>query len=404
MDFDVVVVGGGPAGSFTASNIAKNGYKVLVAEEHKRIGEPVQCAGLVSPRTHTLASAPEDIVLREFKGARIVSALGGELLVNGEKTYALAVDRAAFDRHLAGQAREAGAEIITGSMVTGLSKKLNGYSVSISGGNSRMSVECRLLIGADGVQSRVARWLGLQPAGRKISMYAGEFDLGGFDPGEVTILLGQSFAPGWFGWIVPLSGKTGRVGVGSFLSDISPRQCLKRMIDAFPSRFRKYKELRYTGGSVPFGAMRKIYSSHAMLVGDAAAQVKPMSGGGLYTGLRGSLACARVACEALSQGRLDEKFLSRYQAYWDVEFGAEFRTSVSHREVYMNMKETELDKLLRFLDRPHWRRMIARHGDIDYPSWLARRLFRAGPWLQKFALAAVDMMEGKLKHKISADV
>ncbi|MCL6477732.1 MAG: NAD(P)/FAD-dependent oxidoreductase [Peptococcaceae bacterium] len=405
MHYDVLVVGGGPAGCFTAANIAGNGFKVLVIEEHKKIGEPVQCAGFVSPRTLSLVSAPGDLSLGEYSGARIISSMGSQLLIKGEKMYAQAVDRSAFDRHVAGLAREAGAEIMTGAKATGIRRNANGFKVNINVAGREITAGCRLLIGADGVHSRVARWLGLKPVDGKACMYAGDIILNSpLESREVLILLGQSFAPGWFGWVIPLTGRTARVGVGSVFNCHSPKRYFKTMTSLFPSIFRNYKELKYTGGSAPIGLMEKIYSSHAMLVGDAAAQVKPMSGGGIYTGLRGALLCSRVACRALGQDQLHEASLSEYQMLWAGEFGAEFRSGLRHREVYSGMSDQDLDKLLKFLDRPYWRNLIARHGDIDYPSWLARRLFAAGPWLQKFARAAVEMYDygGKLKNRVEA--
>ncbi|MHB8157062.1 MAG: geranylgeranyl reductase family protein [Desulfocucumaceae bacterium] len=388
MSYHVIVVGGGPAGCLTAAEIAKNGFRVLLIEEHKKIGEPVQCAGLVSPRTLEMVAAPRSLVLRDYRGARILSPLGGELLINGDRVYAQAVDRAGLDRHLAGLAARAGAELLTGSRVTGLTRQQNGYRVIIDSDGKTRPIECRLLIGADGVNSRVARWLDLQPVKNKISMYAGEFELPHSNFGEVNVLLGQAFAPGWFGWIIPITGSLARVGVGGLHIDISPRQYLKGMLDHFPSQFKNFRELRYTGGAVPFGIMKKIYSSHSMLVGDAAGQVKPMSGGGIYTGLRGAQICSRVACKALREESLDESSLSEYQSLWNREFYSEFQSGIRHREAYYNMTDPEVERLIHFLDRPYWRRLIACQGDIDYPSWLARRLFKAGPWLQRFASAA----------------
>jgi len=402
MIYDVVVIGGGPVGCFTAAEIAKNGLKVLVVEEHKKIGGPVQCAGLVSPRTMALASAPKDLIINEYSCARILSPLGGELLIEGDRIYAQAVNRAAFDRHIASQALEAGAEIITSARATRIYEHSEGFTVTVSAAGKTHFVDCRLLIGADGVNSRVSRWLGLQSVNQKVYMYAGEFELSVANPGEVTVLLGQSYAPGWFGWIIPLDGRTARVGVGSIYNDKSSRHYLKSMISHFPSWFKDFKEIRYTGGSVPFGIMKKIYSNHALLVGDAAAQAKPISGGGIYTGLRGAQICSRVAVRALRDDMLQEKSLSEYQSLWNKEFLTEFRSGIRHREVYNNMSDREIESLITFLDRPYWRKMIAGHGDIDYPSWLARRLFRAVPWVQKFALAAVEIFKYKEVLKVRA--
>ncbi len=103
-DYDLVVVGGGPAGSAVARDVAAAGFKVLVAEEHARVGEPLQCSGLISARTLEIARVSPGVVMRPLHGAR-VHAPGVQILdLTGRKAYALAIDRVAFDRDLADQA------------------------------------------------------------------------------------------------------------------------------------------------------------------------------------------------------------------------------------------------------------------------------------------------------------
>jgi len=109
VNYDVIVVGGGPAGCKAAGLIAGRGFKVLVAEEHERIGEPVQCAGLLSPRTLKAAAVPEEIIINKIHGAYIHSPGGETLTVRGPEEYAYVVDRAVFDRKMSEQARQAGA-------------------------------------------------------------------------------------------------------------------------------------------------------------------------------------------------------------------------------------------------------------------------------------------------------
>ena len=105
MEYDVIVVGAGPAGCATARLVAHAGYRVLVLEEHPAAGEPVRCAGLVSPRTLEAAGVGGDVVVSAVTAARIHGPLGAVLSVGGGRVYALAVDRAAFDRRLAEAAK-----------------------------------------------------------------------------------------------------------------------------------------------------------------------------------------------------------------------------------------------------------------------------------------------------------
>ena len=109
-DYDLIIVGGGPTGCAVARDVAEAGFRVLVAEEHAGVGEPLQCSGLVSARTLEISRVSPGVVRRSLHGAR-VHAPGGQVLdLTGRKAYALAIDRVGFDKDLAAQAVAAGAE------------------------------------------------------------------------------------------------------------------------------------------------------------------------------------------------------------------------------------------------------------------------------------------------------
>lgn len=156
-DYDLIVVGGGPAGCAVAREVAASGFRVLVLEEHQRMGEPLQCSGLISPRTLEISRVSKGLVQQKLIGAR-VHAPGGRILnLTGTRPYALAIDRILFDRDLAGQALASGAVIREGQRVTGLESIPGGVCVSCS----EEKLTCRLVVGADGHGSLVARWLAL---------------------------------------------------------------------------------------------------------------------------------------------------------------------------------------------------------------------------------------------------
>lgn len=386
MDYDVIVVGGGPAGSFTAKHIAAQGFRVLVLEEHDLVGEPVQCAGLLSKRAIELSGVSSKIIINELTGARVYSPLGACLELAGDRIWAAAVERSMFDRELAEQAQAGGAFFLTGVRVKGLEPTPGGYLVLCHGNNGKeFSLSTRLVIGADGAKSRVARWLNLQPGSYRAVICAAETELSRTSTGLADIFLGREFSPGWFGWIIPLDHKRCRIGAGyAFVKEAnSPVYYLKKLINQFPDHFRGIKIVRYTGGVVPMGLMLKIYSQHAMLVGDAACQTKPISGGGIYPSLRGAQMCAAAAVQALKEDALSEDRLARYQELWDKEFGSEICSGISHRINYLNLNDHEIDTILRFLNKPFWQKTILEQGDIDFPSCLSSCLSAARPWKMK---------------------
>lgn len=387
MNYEAIVIGGGPAGCETARLIAEKGYKVLVAEEHRKIGEPMQCAGLVSPRTLTTASMPDSIIINQIHGAFVHSPGDEVLCIKDQKAYALVIDRSEFDRKLSERAQCAGAEILTGFRASVGEFFSDEASVKLKSRGGESTARTRLLIGADGVNSRVARRINIPAAENVIRMCAAEVELKCPEIDMVHIFLGREIAPGWFGWVIPMDEKHARVGIGVSGRDKHPRYYFNKMVEAYPEIFKGMNILRGTGGVVPIGMLPRIYGERTLLVGDAACQTKPISGGGLYLGLLGAKLCAKVAAKALSKGNLSPEFLSEYQWLWEREMADEIQTAFEHRNIFLTMSDKEMETLIRFFSRPLWRSIISRYGDIDYPSWLAGRLSFARPWAHRFFMA-----------------
>jgi len=386
MEYDIVIVGGGPAGTFAARLLAEKGFKVIILEEHEQVGVPVQCAGLISMRTMRLAGGSSKLVLNRLTGMRIFSSLGNYFSINTDQVHALAIDRAAFDQEMAEHAQAAGAHLLLGTRVNGLERIEGGYQVFAKTKGVTAKFTARLLIGADGANSRVAKWLGLSDKVPRAIMYAADVKLQPTSKDMIDVFLGNNVAPGWFGWIIPIDGNICRVGTGYAFEHpgCSPKVLMENLVSLFPKYFSGMEVVRYTGGSVPLRAMGKIYASHAMLVGDAGGQTKPISGGGIYLGLRGAQLCAQVAARALQINDLSDDFLAHYQLLWEKQYGEELFCDYSHRKNYMNFNDKDIDVLIRFLRKPYWKNKILKYGDIDYPSRLAHQLYSAGPWVQKF--------------------
>ncbi len=374
MDWDVVVIGAGPAGCFTAKRIALSGFKVLILEEHQEIGYPVQCAGLISPRAFELAGSDKNTVLNNLTGLSVHSPLGAVFNAKGDNALAMAIDRVKFDQELAAKAENAGAVLKKGVKVDGATRIEGGYRLTVAG--SSKAIDTKLLIGADGVNSGVSKWLQLSRPNIKAVMYAADARMQCADKSSISIFLGKNLAPGWFGWIIPLDEKTCRVGTGYALvqSDYSPQHYFKELVDQNPQIFKDLEIIRYTSGITPIGKMPRIYSANAMLVGDAACQTKPISGGGIYLGLRGAFLCSQIAVEALREDNLSEVKMSSYQKLWEKEMEEERASAMKLRESYLEFSDEDIDLVIRFLNKPIYHKFILKHGDIDYPSNLGKKL------------------------------
>jgi digeranylgeranylglycerophospholipid reductase len=382
-----VVVGAGPAGCSVAEKIAKAGFKVLVLEEHKRVGEPVQCAGLVSPRTLELSGFKSRYV-NLLKGALVHGPAGEVLDCRGNKSYAVAIERAEFDRHLAENAAEQGTSLLLEAKARAFAREKGEVRVEYELRGKNYTARAKLLIGADGANSIVSKWADLKPPKEKIRMFAAEVELKNPFPETVDLFLGSDVAPGWFAWIIPLDKKRARIGSGSSFSGRPILDHVKALFEKYPERFKNIKLVKYTGGLVPIGRMKN-FAANVMLVGDAACQTKPISGGGLYLGLRGTEICARVAIEALWQEDFSQEFLSKYQVQWNRELGFEIEKGLKYRRMFLEISDKEISNIIGFLNTKFWRRLILKKGDIDFPSLLGEKLFMAPVWADKYILSCI---------------
>jgi geranylgeranyl reductase family protein len=375
MEWDVIVIGAGPAGCFTAKLIALSGFKVLILEEHQEIGYPVQCAGLISPRAMELAGVDKSTILNNLTGLRVYSPLGALFNVEGSNELALAIDRVKFDQELAAKAENAGAVLMKGVKVDGIERIAGGFRITVA--DRSKTISTKLLIGADGANSSVSKWLRLSRHNLGAVMHAVDASLQCADTSSIRIFMGQNLAPGWFGWMIPIDEKTCRIGTGYALvqPEYSPRHYFQELIDQNPQIFKDLKIIRYTSGIVPLGKMPRIYSANAMLVGDAACQTKPISGGGIYLGLRGAHICSQTAVEALREDNLTEAKLSSYQKLWEKEMERESAISMKLRESFLKFSDEDIDLVIRLLNKPKYHKLILKYGDIDYPSYLGKKLF-----------------------------
>jgi geranylgeranyl reductase family protein len=391
-EVDVLVVGAGPAGSTAAARLAKAGHSVRVVEEHPRVGYPVQCAGLVSQRVLDLAGS-SSMVRASVRGASVFGPSLESITFRAESPRAFVIDRAALDIHLADRAVQAGAEVRTSTRFASVDGESGDrLTLHLRGPDgSPEEVRARLVIGADGVASAVARAFRLRRPVEVLPAFEAEFPESPGDPDTVEVYLGRKLAPGLFGWWIPDGSGGARVGVAADADGTPARQYFDRLLDSLERRFgrRLAKPTAYVVSGIPIGSLPRTHARRALLVGDAAAQVKPLSGGGIFTGMRCAEIAAEVTAEALSKGDLSETSLGEYDRRWRAELGDEFRRALYLRRLFTRLSDDELDRVVHALKGARLAATIVAFGDIDFPTHVVRELLKESPGLLRLLPKAV---------------
>jgi geranylgeranyl reductase family protein len=383
-EVDVLVVGAGPAGSNAAYHLSQRGYDVLVIEEHDRIGYPVQCAGLVSQRVLDLAGS-DRFVRRPIHGASVFGPSLGSVEFTAAEPRAHVIDRAGLDIYLADRAARAGARYSSSTRFDRALGPTNGRThieLSCFDGEPR-EIAARLVLGADGVTSAVARAYGLRRPVEILPAFEAEFATSPGDPDRVEVYLGRDFAPGLFGWWIPDGAGGARVGIAADADGTSARVRFDRLLDHLERRFgrRLNNPTAYLVSGIPIGHVPRTHADRVLLIGDAAGQVKPLSGGGIFTGMRCAEIAAEVADGALRQDDLSSRALSEYDRRWWGELGEEFDRALYLRRLFVRLSDAECDRLIEVLKESDLLGTIVAFGDIDFPTHVARRLLAQSPSL-----------------------
>ncbi len=387
---EVAVVGAGPAGSRTARELARRGLRVLLIEEHRQVGIPSHCSGLISPRAWELGEMAEvGLVCNRLRGAYLHVEEGPSLALGGEEVRALAIDRVAWDQGLARQAYEAGAQPLRARFLHAQPVP-GGLRLHLQRDGRDLALQVRLLVGADGVHSRVARALGL-PRPREVVLALGvEARLSLPREDYVHVFVGPGLAPGWFGWAIPSGPGLARLGIGCLLGRGLPLELYRAFKEGPLAPFGPVREERFYGGAIPLSPAPRTYGDHVLLVGDAAGQVKPLSGGGIYTGLVAADLCAQAAWRAFQGDDLSAPSLAWYERAWRRRLGPELARSRHLRQAGLRLSHPQLAAVVQALARPRLRALALRHADIDYPSRALLRLALLGlPSLLPLARPAV---------------
>ncbi|MDG6899348.1 MAG: NAD(P)/FAD-dependent oxidoreductase [Nitrososphaerota archaeon] len=322
---DVVVAGGSIAGLTFASEAAKLGLSVLVAEEHPEVGEPEKCDGLVSLRGLRRYGYPPGagVVQDRIDSAVLHSPSGKRFTVNADGLDVVVLDRSAYDKQIAAAAEAAGASIMTGRRVGEVTE--TGDSVTVKAGDEE--VQAKFLVDATGPASSPKH--GILPAAKY--EVEGEW----IREHVVEVFLDVRKYPGFFAWVIPFGEHKAKVGAAG--RGVSPFRALDGFLEGRSTTvLRKVAAPIYIGGPAQkFVRGRRIY------VGESAGQVKPTTAGGIMTSIAGAAAAAKWVSSSIHKGRTS--LPAGYQMEWEGDFMKEMKAMLRLRGVFEKLSNQDLE-------------------------------------------------------------
>lgn len=389
VDSDVVVVGAGPAGCFSALHAARLGAQVTVFEEHDTVGTPAHCTGHVSLTglERLNLGLPKEIFENEIGAASFYSPSGYTFSVRFPSPVTSVINRQLFDQHIAHQAKLEGVEIVHNAHVESfLVEEGSIKGVAVRRRQKMGESTSRIVIDAEGVSATLLRSTNLPSQSQRfiVKGVQAEVDhVDGVEDSTVEVFLSKVYAPGFFAWIVPKRDRTAKVGLAT--AQGNPCEYFRRLVRHHPIVSQRIGRSRITHTAYhPIslgGPIHRTFYDGLLIVGDAASHVKPTTGGGIVMGLT----CARIAGQTAARAIHDEDcsaaYLSDYERRWRREVDFDMAAMKWLRLLFDGLSERQLDRFVVSSSRLGLDASLRGLRDIDFQGASLIRMIKSPRFL-----------------------
>lgn len=368
---DIIIIGAGPSGSYIARRLSHLGYSVVVVEKNLRLGDDICCTGILSQECLKTFSLDNGLVLREASSARFHSPSGECLRFCREAPVAAIVDRTRLNAHLVKKAEASGAKYHFGARASQILPQTDAVEVRIDGQLEERALRAKAAVIATGFGSALPAKLGMGEIKKFVLGAQAEVEINGVD--EVEVYLDRKLAPGGFAWLVPTTGGRGLVGL---LARDQAESRLENLLSRLSSQGKiASSEVVPSYDVIPLKPLPKTYADRVLVVGEAAGQVKPTTGGGIYYGLL----CADIAAEVLRQafeaGDFSAAVLSAYEKKWRAKLSRELTVGYWARNLLVNLSNKRIDHLFHLAGRKGVPELIASGSGFSF-DWHSRLLLK----------------------------
>jgi digeranylgeranylglycerophospholipid reductase len=360
--YDVIIVGAGPAGSYMAYELASSGHNVAVFEEKSAPGLNACCTGIISTECFQSLGLSTDGILTKVNSAKFFSPSGRCLRLQTEKVQAYVVNRLLLDKEIASKAQYKGTQYFFSTPVIDIIPVKDNIQVEALCSGKREIFSARAVVLANGFKPKLPMKLGLGKIKNFLVGAQAEIEAKNVD--ELEVYFDQEMAPGAFAWLVPTSPNTAYIGL---LAISQAKLHLQKFLKNIFYRGKLTgREAKIEQKAVPLGTLARSYGDRILVVGDAAGQVKPTTGGGIYFGHLGAKIAAGVLDDALGSDNLTAGQLSLYQKQWKAKMGKELSRGYRARWAYTKLSDRQIEGIFSALDFTGMAEALLNSSDFSF--------------------------------------
>ena len=395
--WDVIVVGAGPAGSICAEHLARRGHQVVLLERDEAPGACANCTGIIGEEAFQVFDLPRGLVVNTISDVTFRGPYRREVGFAAARELVHVVRRFEFDAALAERAREAGAELRTGVRVSGGNRFPHGVEAYGLAGGRGVIFRGRAIVLAVGYHLAILRSFdmdGPQEFVQGVQMLCRARDLR-----ETEVYVGSKWAPGSFGWAVPLDNGWAKIGL---TTERKARRYLDAILESEHLAGRlDLSDVRIRLSPIPVGTLGRTYDDRVLVVGEAAGQVKTTSNGGIYYSMLGAREAAATLDGALRRDDLSAAGLASYEDAWRGLLGPELEAGQQLRRAFDSMSDAKLAALMWVGRMDSLMDLIRDKADFDWHRPLLDELVGhrvVGQFLKVGVKKAAEAEPGRLKR------